>query len=147
MNHALFSTGKNDWETPPEFFAALDAEFHFTLDACATSDNAKCARYYTPDENGLSQNWSKETVWCNPPYSAGEQDRWIKKCWEEGQKPETEVVALLPARTDAKRFYRYILGQAEIRFVPGRIKFVGAKYNAPFPCMIVIWRGPQGAGE
>lgn len=66
MNHALFSTGKNDWETPPEFFAALDAEFHFTLDACATSDNAKCARYYTPDENGLSQNWSKETVWCNP---------------------------------------------------------------------------------
>lgn len=50
------------------------------------------------------------------------------------------VVMLLPARTDTQWFHRYIYHQAEIRFVPGRLKFGGAKWNAPFPCMVVIFR-------
>lgn len=140
MNKALLSTGKDDWETPPEFFAELDAEFHFTLDACATAENAKCARYYSEAEDGLAQDWSGETVWCNPPYSSSRQNDWVRKCWEEGRKPGTVVVALLPARTDTARFHEYILGQAEIRFLRGRLKFVGAPTSAPFPSLLAIWR-------
>lgn len=136
----LTSTGKDDWETPPEFFAELDSEFRFTLDPCSSHTNHKCARYYTEEEDGLAQDWAGETVFVNPPYSSGKQDQWVKKCMEEAKKPGTTVVALLPARTDTKRFHRYILGHAEVRFIEGRLRFVGADSCAPFPSMVVIWR-------
>ena len=138
MNEALLSTGKNDWETPIEFFNELDKEFNFTLDVCANETNHKCKRYYTEKEDGLSKSWEGETVWCNPPYSAKEQNEWVKKCYEESR--HTTVVMLLPARTDTERFHKYILPYAEIRFVRGRLKFVGAKDPAPFPSMLVIFR-------
>ena len=139
----MFSTGKDDWETPEDFFRPLDREFGFTLDACANPQNAKCKRYYTEDDDGLKQDWAGETVWCNPPYSKGKQDAWVRKCWEEGQKPNTTVVMLIPARTDTDRFQRYVLGKSEIRFVKGRIKFVGAEHGAPFPSMVVVFRGTK----
>lgn len=139
MNRSLFSTGKDDWETPQELFDELDAEFHFTLDPCATSENAKCRKYYTEADDGLSKDWQGETVFCNPPYSNGAQTAWVKKCYEEAQKPNTTVVALLPARTDTARFHNYILGKAEVRFIRGRLKFGGSENSAPFPSMIVIW--------
>ena len=138
MNKALLSTGKNDWETPVDFFNGLNKEFNFTLDACANETNHKCEKYYTEKENGLSKSWEGETVWCNPPYSAKEQNEWVKKCFEEGR--HATVVMLLPARTDTERFHRYILPYAEIRFLRGRLKFVGAKDPAPFPSMVVIFR-------
>jgi phage N-6-adenine-methyltransferase len=143
----LFSTGKNDWETPQDFFDRLNAEFCFTLDVCALPHNAKCDRYFTPEDDGLVQDWSGETVWCNPPYSDGKQNQWIKKCYEESQKLNTAVVALLPARTDTMRFHEYIYGKAEIRFIRGRLRFVGASASAPFPSMVVIWRNENERGQ
>lgn len=57
MNKALLSTGKDNWETPLEFFEKLDEEFHFTLDPCCTGKTAKCKKFYTEKENGLVQDW------------------------------------------------------------------------------------------
>ncbi len=57
MNEALFSSSRDDWETPPDFFAELNEEFHFTLDACALPETAKCAAYFTPEDDGLSRAW------------------------------------------------------------------------------------------
>lgn len=84
VSKALFSTGKNDWATPQELFDELDAEFHFTLDPCATPKTAKCAKFYTEADNGLAQDWTGETVFCNPPYSDQQQTEWVKKCYEHG---------------------------------------------------------------
>lgn len=145
INKAALSTGKDDWETPQEFFEKLDGEFHFTLDPCANEKNHKCKRYYTITDNGLLQDWAGEVVFCNPPYSKKTktnpgQEAWIKKCYEEAQKPNTTVVALIPARIDTKAFHEYIYHKAkEIRFLKGRIKFVGATSGAPFPSMVVIF--------
>ncbi len=146
MNKVLLSSGKDDWETPQEFFAKLDREFQFTLDPCANDNNHKCNRYYTELDDGLSKSWGGETVFCNPPYSAARKGKpgqadWIKKCYDESKKPGTTVVMLIPARTDTAAFHKYIYGKAEIRFVRGRLKFVGAKYSAPFPSMVVVYRG------
>lgn len=58
MNEALFSSSRDDWETPPDFFAELNEEFHFTLDACALPETAKCAAYFTPEDDGLSKAWN-----------------------------------------------------------------------------------------
>lgn len=57
MNKALFTSNSDIWETPQEFFEELNNEFHFTLDACANKDNAKCERYFSEEENGLEQSW------------------------------------------------------------------------------------------
>jgi len=135
----MFSSKTAEWETPQEFFDELNAEFNFTLDPCATPDNAKCKKYYTIKENGLKQNWGGETVFCNPPYGRAIKD-WVKKCYEEAQKPNTTVVMLIPARTDTNYFHDYIYGKAkEIRFIRGRLKFGNAKNAAPFPSMVVVF--------
>lgn len=68
MNNVLFSSQKQDWETPQDLFNKLNEEFHFTIDVAANYKNTKCIRYYTEAQNGLCQNWDNERVWCNPPY-------------------------------------------------------------------------------
>ena len=135
----MFSSRTDEWATPAATFAALDAEFHFNLDPCATDANHKCADYFTKRENGLLQDWSGRRVFCNPPYGRV-MPAWVKKCSEEAQKPGTLVVALLPSRTDTAYFHDYIYGKArEIRFVRGRLHFNESKSAAPFPSMIVIF--------
>ena len=135
----MFSSKTDEWYTPLDFFQELDKEFGFNLDPCATDFNHKCNRYFTREIDGLKQNWGGYRVFCNPPYGRviGE---WVKKAYEESQKPNTLVVMLLPARTDTKWFHSYIYGKAEIRFVKGRLKFGGCDNSAPFPSMIVIFK-------
>lgn len=43
---AMFSSATDMWETPITFFKELDQEFHFTLDVCAISENAKCSEFF-----------------------------------------------------------------------------------------------------
>ena len=81
MNPVMFSSNSVEWATPQKTFDELNAEFHFTLDPCSTHENAKCAKHYTREEDGLKQDWTGETVFCNPPYGR-EQAKWIKKCYE-----------------------------------------------------------------
>lgn len=66
----MFSSEKEDWETPQDFFDELNDEFHFTLDAAASDDNHKCDRYYTKDNSALDKEWDEQT-YCNPPYGRG----------------------------------------------------------------------------
>lgn len=57
MNNALLSSKDMSWCTPPDFFAELDREFGFILDPAATAKSAKCAQFYTLDDDGLKQDW------------------------------------------------------------------------------------------
>lgn len=135
----MFSSVTDEWATPKDFFDTLNEEFDFTLDPCATTDNAKCDKFYTKEQDGLKQDWSGERVFCNPPYGKVIGD-WVKKCSEEAKKPNTTVVALIPARTDTRYFHEYIYHKAkEIRFIKGRLKFGGCKNSAPFPSMVVVF--------
>ena len=146
----MFSSKSNEWETPQSFFDELNAEFHFTLDPCCQEYNHKCDKYYTPKQDGLSQSWAGETVFCNPPYGRA-IGTWVKKCYEESQKGAT-VVMLIPSRTDTSWFHDYIFGKAEIRFVRGRLRFINRTLPswrddgafdispAPFPSMVVVFR-------
>ena len=127
------------WETPQALFDELNEQHHFTLDPCALPENAKCSRYFTPEDDGLLQNWGGESVFCNPPYGI-ELRSWVKKAWEEAQKPGTKVVLLIPARTDTAWFHDYCL-KGDVKFLRGRLKFGGAKDSAPFPSMVVTFGG------
>ena len=140
MTKPYFTSKSDEYATPQDLYDSLDAEFHFNLDPCSTDTNCKCEKHFTPDQDGLKQNWGGCRVFCNPPYSRIAE--WTEKCYREGCKDNTLVVLLIPARTDTKYFHNFIKGRAEIRFIKGRLKFGDSTNSAPFPSMVVIFRGP-----
>ncbi|MGR5962913.1 DNA N-6-adenine-methyltransferase [Bacillus paranthracis] len=134
----FISANKTDlWATPQYFFDELHKEFDFELDVCALEDNAKCEKYFTPEMDGLKQEWNG-TCWMNPPYGRG-IGKWVKKAYESSLTGST-VVCLLPARTDTRWWHDYCM-KGEIRLVKGRLKFGESKNNAPFPNAVVIFGG------
>jgi phage N-6-adenine-methyltransferase len=133
----MFSSLTDMWSTPQDYFNSVAQEFTFNIDVCALPENAKCKKYFSPKEDGLSQKW-EGVCWMNPPYGRV-IGRWVRKAYESAQEGAV-VVGLLPARTDTKWFHDYIYGKAEIRFIRGRLRFGGCKNSAPFPSMLVIWK-------
>ncbi len=138
ITRGMFTSSTGEWSTPQSVFDALDAEFHFTLDACATSENAKCAKFYAKEQDGLVQEWPG-VVWCNPPYGR-DIGRWICKGFMAAQNGST-VISLIPSLTDTAWWHYYVMKADDIRFVRGRLKFGGTKCGAPFPSAIVVFRG------
>ena len=109
----MFSSKTDKWATPQDFFDEINREFGFSLDVCALPENAKTTRYYTPEQDGLTQPW-EGVVWCNPPY--GRQiGKWVERA-ALAAKAGAVVVMLLPART---------------------------ANPATFPSMVVVFRGNQ----
>jgi hypothetical protein len=130
FNRTLFSSAKQNWETPDDVYAALDEEFHFDFDPC----------HKDSIWDGLIIEWGKSNF-VNPPYRH-EIGKWLKKGHAESLDGKLSVF-LIPSRTDTRWFHDYCLN-AEIRFIKGRLKFKGAKWSAPFPSMVVVFR-PQEA--
>ena len=108
------------------------------MDVCATSENAKCKKYYGPEEDGLKQEW-KGVCWMNPPYGR-EIWKWMKKA-NESALAGTTVVCLVPARTDTAWWFDYC-AKGELRFIKGRLKFGGSKNAAPFPSANIVFSPP-----
>ena len=131
------ANASDEWYTPREIIEALG---EFDLDPCADETNHKCEHYFTKEQNGLKQDWGGHRVFCNPPYGRAITD-WVEKSFREGTKDNTIVVMLIPARTDTRYFHDFIQHRSEVRFVKGRLKFGNSKQAAPFPSMVVIFRG------
>jgi phage N-6-adenine-methyltransferase len=126
------SPASDAWGTPQWFFDERNAEFGpFTLDVCALPENAKCADYFTPADDGLKQPWHG-VCWMNPPYTRGEVPKWLAKATQEVKTRGVTVVALIPARPCTK-WWRDYVEPAYWRFVPGRLKFVAADGTAQDP--------------
>jgi len=135
-----FSSRSDEWPTPQWLFDTLNREFGFNLDPCATHGNAKCARHFTREEDGLAQEWGEATVFMNPPYGR-EIRHWMRKAFESARAGAT-VVCLVPARTDTDWWHRYAI-RGEIRFLKGRLKFGDAPHAAPFPSAVVVFRSGE----
>jgi site-specific DNA-methyltransferase (adenine-specific) len=121
-----FSSLTDDWKTPDSIYQKLHAEFEFNFDPCPFQSLI----------DGLSLEWGTKNF-VNPPYS--KLALWIKKAYIEFTKGKL-VVMLIPSRTDTKAWHDYIMKAHEIRFIKGRLKFSGAKHNAPFPSCVVIFK-------
>ncbi len=136
-----YSANSDSWGTPRDLFEALDAEFRFDLDPCATKETAKCARYFTQETDGLAAPWTRWRAFVNPPYS--ELRKWVEKCKTETEGPFAAFLAvmLIPARTDTRAWHENIFPFAsEIRFLKGRVRFEGGEAGAPFPSAVVVFR-------
>ena len=120
----LFSQVRQDWRTPVDVLAGLEAEFRFTWDPCPNGGLG-----------GLERSWAGERIYCNPPYRRGEIERWLAKA------REAEIaVYLLPVRTTPRWWHDYALQADEIRFFRKRLRFTGATTNAPFDSCLVVYR-------
>lgn len=159
----------DDRGTDQAFFDSLSARFGgFTLDVAAAPHNAKCDRFYTVDDDGLTQVWglgpatNSERVWCNPPYS--DCGAWVRKAWNEWSfgpgKPRRStfapelIVMLLPTNRveqgwwqDHVEPYRDRPGSPLcVEFLRGRMRFDRPNWQPgpkgdrpPFGCCLLIW--------
>lgn len=132
------------------------------LDVAAAEHNAKCADYFTREDDGLTQPWCNgwgdepARVWCNPPYS--DIRAWVEKAHAEWQDHCDLIVMLLPAnRVEQRRWQDLIEPYRDgrnghdfmrVEFLPGRMRFdrpgwtPGPKGDRPpFGCCLVIF-GP-----
>lgn len=137
---------REDWATPASIFDPLQKEFGLTLDAAATRENRKCEVYFGDggvELDAFTVNWTQERVWLNPPYGYKNLAHWMAKAFHESQANGATVVCLVPAHTGQPWWHDCVIGKAsEIRWIRGKIKFVGAASCAPFPSCIVIYRPP-----
>lgn len=146
-----------EWFTPRYIFDRYDGEYHFTTDPCTHSSNPLgCKVFYTKKDNGLEQPW-QGNVWINPPYG-NDLDKWIEKGAEYARSGSGTVVMLIAARTDTRRFHKYIWDKERgtwrdglrVEFLDGRIKFLSLdgkpSDSAFFPSMVVIFEPMQIKG-
>ena len=132
-----FSSKTPEWSTPQDLFDKLHRVWEFTLDVCATAENAKVLYFYDKADDGLKQSWKGHVCWMNPPYGR-EIGKWMRKAFQESLRGAV-VVCLVPARTDTVWWHDYAM-KGDITFLKGRLKFGGATNSAPFPSAIVIFR-------
>ncbi len=144
----------DDRRTPREFWDKLNERHRFTLDVAASTENALCERFFTREDDGLSQSWSGESVWCNPPYS--DCGAWVRKALTEYPSCPV-IVVLLPAnRTEQGWWQTYVEPYREhvirTRFLPGRMRFdvPDGTYSdprgnrPPFGCVLLTLAGVSG---
>lgn len=133
-----YSSEKQTWETPQDFFNKVNDLFNFTLDSCAETETAKVNNYFTIKDDALINDWSG-VVWCNPPYGR-EQIKFINKGLDENKKHGSTIVFLIPARPDTRVWQDVIFKNAsQVCFIKGRLKFGNSKDSAPFPCALVVF--------
>ncbi len=137
IDRVLFSSASYEWETPQDLFDNLDELYHFEIDVCATSDNAKCEKFFTSEDDALTKDWVG-VCWMNPPYGR-KIGVWVEKALVSARCNGSTVVCLLPSRTDTAWWHDYAM-KGDVTFIRGRLKFGGSKNSAPFPSAIVVFK-------
>ena len=133
-----FKSTNQSWETPDDLFVKINAQYHFTIDVCATSKNTKCKIFWSEDDSCLDKTWSG-ICWMNPPYKNMKQ--FIKKAFDE--RHNAISVVLIPARTNTKWWHDWCM-KGEVLFICGRPKFKGCVHGLPQPWALVIFGRKQG---
>lgn len=136
------------WATPQPVFAALNAEFDFIVDVCATAENAKCALYISQQHNALNIDWREFIAsaggridytpspddrypawcWCNPPYS--DISPWIAKAAHQSAKGNLGVVMLVMADISVGWFAEALQTVSEIRILTATPKASGRGHSS-----------------
>lgn len=143
-----YKTSKDEWCTPQWLFDLLDRDFHFDFDGACTRQNCLCDHgAFVGEFDSLSWTPTWTRVFLNPPYSAGNIDRFMAKALEESEKGAV-VVCLVPCATDTAWWHNYVMRAQEIRFIRGRVRFVGydehgkqIKNSPMFSSCVVIFDG------
>ncbi|HDC4380521.1 TPA: phage N-6-adenine-methyltransferase [Enterobacter cloacae] len=141
---------RDSWRTPPEIFAALNAEFIFQLDTAATEQNRLCRAFISEEENALTTSWaeamgySEGYAWLNPPYS--NITPFVLKAADQNRFGCIGCVMLVPADTSVGWFKEAMQTASEVRFITaGRLAFINPVTGKPVSgnskgSILIIWR-------
>lgn len=144
IQKTLFSSDKSEWQTPKYLFDFFNNLYKpFDIDLAASDTNHLCHKYYTKEQDSLKQDWTQyNTCWLNPPYGR-DIYKWIEKCVQTAKNSSTQILLLVPSRTDTKWFHNFIFNaygySTYTYFLKGRLKFLcGGRelLPAPFPSML-----------
>ena len=135
----MMSSDRPDWNTPPEVLDRVRRIAPIGLDPCGNEGSIVGARVtLSLDDDGLAADWCNAgLVFVNCPYGRT-IGHWTAKCVQEAALGAT-VVALLPARTDARWWQTTVPHAMRVCFWRGRLRFLGAPASAPFPSAVVMW--------
>ena len=137
------ATPTDERATPEEFVKMLEYHFgfKFTLDPCATAENAKASIFFTAEDDGLTKSWNGHRVFMNPPFSKGNLKKWTKKAANEAHDhPGIVIVGLLPADSSTHWWHDFVFPYANhIIFLRGRLKFGENDTGAKFPSALAVW--------
>jgi len=140
-----FDSSRQDWTTPQWLFDHLDFLYQYEFDLAADSENAKCKRFFSEQEDALSQDWTYlGRCWLNPPYGGNGKNslkRWVQKAYESAKWPTCHISMLMPARTNTVWWHDYCMKARMIWLIKGRPKFGDAKYGLPQPLAVVMFSG------
>ena len=122
-----YKSERNNWKTPKGVYGDLNIEFSFDFDPCPKN----------PKFNGLKCDWGSSNF-CNPPYE--DIRSWLEKGIFEWATKNKTCVFLLPVRTSVAWWHDLAMEADEIRFIEGRLRFSGYKWNAGFDSCLIIYR-------
>lgn len=147
VDRSLFSSAKEDWNTPDYLLDLVRKVAPIGLDPCSNErSTVKAALAYDREQDGLASPWGGlGLVYVNPPYGRGVYD-WIAKCRNEAAHG-AQIIALVAARTDTKWFQGPGATAQLVCFWRGRVRFVcptDDAVGAPFPSVLLYW-GSAGA--
>lgn len=140
-----FSSKKQHWETPDQLFKLILTKYQLDCDVAASAQNAKLPRFLSETDDALSRQWYGK-CWLNPPYGGSGKNslqNWVKKAFQEAQKPNCSVVMLLPVRSNTMWWHQYVMKAKEVNFIKGRPKFGNCKHGLPQPLAVVLFDGIQ----
>lgn len=145
---------KQDYQTPPEFLAAVRNRLrieNFYLDIAASAENAVCDNYLTEEDDALSsvRTWQPLDgyggwAWLNPPYAHIEP--WVAKAAKEAQRG-AHIAVLVPASVGADWWRDWVEPFAYQSYLNGRLKFVGVKDYYPKDCALLLYTPWQYMGH
>lgn len=144
------ATSKQDFETPPDFLAALEARWgRVDFDLACREDNCKAnsdagygGGYFWPKYDSLDQPWAHDhrdqNLWLNPEF--GNIEPFAAKCAFEGPMMRRGRIFLLtPASIGTNWFAKHVNGRAMVLGISPRITFVGAAQGYPKDLMLSIF--------
>lgn len=116
---ALMASNTDDWRTPSDLYDLIVNENNY-LDCFPFNANY----------NEFDKIYYGKKLYANPPYS---KNKYVVEWIENQLKANSEVLLLLPARTDTLYFHQLLELNPLIYFIKGRLKFNDCKQSAPFP--------------
>ena len=135
----------DEWETPSDVFNSICERYSTSpsIDVCAKKGMQKCSKFFTPQVDGLKQEWHLSS-WVNPPHS--DTKAWLEKADCEHGKWGIEITMLIPANAVCAKYAEQYLEKEDVSVFRyyGRIRFNQNGKPSEHPSRnaynIVIWK-------